>query len=362
MWFLLYLYIFVAAFLLSVVLTHWARKEAVRWNICDHPGERKIHTEPLPLLGGAAIYATLALIVCAHVGIYLLFADKFPLPWLREQIDPFLTRDLLIKGLGIAGGATMMFVLGLVDDIWKVRPLVKLLWQMVAAALLVLCGVRLGLFLENPWLTSIITVGWIVLITNAFNLLDNMDGLSAGVAGLAALIFFVAVFPTGQTFTCLLLLAFAGSVFGFLWHNFHPAKIIMGDAGSLLCGFFMGAISTVSTFYSQDGASKAAVLVPLIVLGVPIFDTLCVIYLRVRAGQSILLGDKRHFSHRLVDVGLSHRDTVIFIYLVTVVAGLGATVLTQIRIIHAGAILAQAVGIFAIVLFLMRVAERRSRE
>jgi len=362
MWSLLYLYIFAASFVLSISLTHLARKAALRWNICDHPGERKIHTEPLPLLGGLAIYATLAIVVGAHLVLYLLLKDRFPFERLREQVDPFLTRDLLIQGGGIAAGATMMFILGLVDDIWRVKPLYKLLWQFAAAILILLCGVRGGLFLESFWLTSIITVGWIVMITNAFNLLDNMDGLSAGVAGLAALIFFVAVFPMDQTFTCLLLLAFAGSVFGFLWHNFHPAKIIMGDAGSLFCGFFMAVIATVSTFYGQEGTSKAALLVPLIVLGVPIFDTLCVIYFRLRAGQSILLGDKRHFSHRLMDLGLSQRDTVIFIYLVTVVAGLGATVLTQIRPIHAGAILAQAIGIFAIVLFLMRIAERRSRE
>jgi UDP-GlcNAc:undecaprenyl-phosphate GlcNAc-1-phosphate transferase len=265
-----------------------------------------------------------------------------------------------MKLLGLFGGAVIVFILGLVDDVRHLSPGLKLFGQIVAGLVLVLSGIRLELFIPNAILGGILTVFWIVLMTNSMNLLDNMDGLAAGVTGIAAMIFFLAVAPLGQTFTSVMFLMVAGTMAGFLFYNFSPAVVYMGDAGSMLCGYMLASLAVLGTFYEPGSSpTRIAVIIPLLALGVPLFDTLSVIYIRMKNGESIIRGDKRHFSHRLVQFGMTERQAVVFIYLVAVVVGLGATLLSTLGVVGVVIVIAQAVGVFAIVGLLMASSRRR---
>jgi UDP-GlcNAc:undecaprenyl-phosphate GlcNAc-1-phosphate transferase len=247
----------------------------------------------------------------------------------------------------------VIFLVGLVDDVRHLNPGVKLFGQIVAGLVLVLSGIRLELFIPNALIGGILTIFWIVLMTNSMNLLDNMDGLAAGVAAIAAGIFFLSVAPIGQTFTSVMFLMVAGTMVGFLFYNFKPATIFMGDAGSMLCGYMLASLAVLGTFYTPSSPTRVAVVTPVLALGVPLFDTLGVIYIRMKNRESIIRGDKRHFSHRLVDAGMSQKEAVIFIYLVAAVVGLGATLLSGLRTTGVATVIVQAVGLFAIVSLLM---------
>lgn len=361
MWLLTYTCVFVVSTLVSTVLTLVARAVSVKLRIYDHPGERKLQDKPMPMLGGAAMLATYILVTGVSLLVLHVF-DGSPVAhaWAREQIVAFLGSAVYAKLLGLLAGAVIIFVVGLVDDVRHLGPALKLLGQVVAGLVLVLSGIRLELFIPSAIVGGVLTVFWIVLMTNSMNLLDNMDGLAAGITGIAALMFFLAVAPLGQTFTSVMFLMVAGTMAGFLFHNFNPATIFMGDAGSMLCGYMLASLAVVGTFYDAGSSpTRVAVVVPLLALGVPLFDTLSVIWIRMRSGESIVRGDKRHFSHRLVAFGMTQRQAVVFIYLVSVVVGLGATRLSTLGIAGVATVIAQAVGVFAIVALLMANNNRR---
>jgi len=354
MWYLVYCYIFALSLGVSIILTSLARAAAHRLDIMDHPAAHKAHELPTPLLGGVAIFFTFIGVLVFNLLLLALLPNKFPAAeWITANVFTFLTKGVRWQVVGLLAGGGLIFLLGLLDDIRPLNPYAKLAGQVGAALVTVLSGTRLELFLENAWLTGAVTVLWIVLITNSFNLLDNMDGLCAGIATICALIFFLSVVPLGQTFTAVVLLTFAGATAGFLYHNFSPASIFMGDAGSMFCGYVLSTLSVVSTFYTQDSPTKGAVIVPILVLGVPLFDTLSVICIRMKNRQSIVKGDKRHFSHRLVEGGMTDKQAVVFIYLVSLVVGLGATLLSRMGLVGAITVVVQGIGIFAIIILLM---------
>jgi len=361
MWWLVYICTFVISMVVSAVLTPVARAASVKLRVYDYPGERKLQDKPMPLLGGAAMLATF--IVVTSVSLLVLRVSKgasFAPGWVREEILAFLGSAVYMKLLGLFGGAVIVFILGLVDDVRHLSPGLKLFGQIAAGLVLVLSGIRLELFIPNAVLGGILTVFWIVLMTNSMNLLDNMDGLAAGVTGIAAMVFFLAVAPLGQTFTSVMFLMVAGTMAGFLFYNFSPAVIYMGDAGSMLCGYMLASLAVLGTFYEPGSSpTRIAVIIPLLALGVPLFDTLSVIYIRMKNGESIIRGDKRHFSHRLVQFGMTERQAVVFIYLVAVVVGLGATLLSTLGVVGVVIVIAQAVGVFAIVGLLMASSRRR---
>jgi UDP-GlcNAc:undecaprenyl-phosphate GlcNAc-1-phosphate transferase len=234
--------------------------------------------------------------------------------------------------LTLVVAAGLLHVMGLMDDKHHLGPKLKLVLQFTAAILLAgVGGVRFDFFIPNVWLTTILSVLWIVVIINAFNFLDNMDGLSAGVAVICAAMTLGAAWNSGQVFVSSLLIILIGALCGFLVFNFAPAKIFMGDAGSLLVGLLL-ATATIRTTYYQQNSSEAAwynTLMPLIVLAVPLYDFLSVTILRLLQGKSPFIGDKQHFSHRLVSRGMTRRQAVLTIYLATACTGLGATVLHQ---------------------------------
>lgn len=351
---------------MSMLLTRAFIYLAHRYQIYDMPGHRKIHANPMPRLGGVAIYLSfLAVILLNLLGLYLM-RERFAWPQeLYEHVEHFLLArgGLAFKrALGLLLGSTFIFSLGLLDDLRGLSVRKKLLGQVVGAMIILPFGIKLDLFISNDVLSGLVTVGWVVFITNAFNLLDNMDGLSAGVAVIASLLFFFVVLPLGKNFTGVTLLAFAGSLLGFLRYNFYPARVFMGDSGSMFIGYTLSVLTVLSTFYTIESPTLWPVVMPLLILSVPIFDTLGVIYLRWRQRVSIFEGDTRHISHRLVQLGMSQRAAVCFIYLVALCIGLGSYLLRQLEPKGIVVIFLQTIGIFTIIVLLMMQASRRTRE
>ena len=229
----------------------------------------------------------------------------------------------------VFGLATAVMLMGLADDRVGLGWAPRLGLQVALAIVLVLSGVRITLFpplADSHLLTGALTVFWVVGLTNAFNFLDNMDGLAAGVGLIAAGLFAGAQWAVGSLFVPAVLMALVGALAGFLVHNSSPARLFMGDAGSNFLGFLLGALTVLGTF-TRAGYSRFAVLTPLLVMAVPLYDTASVILIRLREGRSPFRPDRSHFSHRLVDRGLSPVRAVWTIYLVTLAGGLGALLL-----------------------------------
>lgn len=295
-----YLLIFASALAMAVGGTPLIRRVALRWGVLDQPTTRKIHVSPIPLMGGVAIYG-------AFIAAILLFGNRFRL---NELIS-------------ILVGASLMSFLGVWDDRRSLDPLLKLAGQFLAASILVFTGVRVGTF---PWepLNIALTLGWVVVITNSMNLLDNMDGLSGGVAAAAAIYFLLLALMNGQVLVGALSAALVGASLGFLVYNFNPASIFMGDAGSLFLGFVLAAVGIKLRF--PDGLQIVTWMVPVLILGLPLFDTALVIVSRLRRGFNPLATPGRdHASHRLVAMGFTRREAVLVCYLVC--AGLGVIAL-----------------------------------
>jgi UDP-GlcNAc:undecaprenyl-phosphate GlcNAc-1-phosphate transferase len=351
----IYAYTFVATFLLSLFGTFGMRRFAVRLGVLDNPGHRKVHVEPVPLLGGVGIVGAFYLFALAHIiGLALLSLSGNT--WMEQNLLNFLGEDAKIKVAGFLAGGFLIFVVGVVDDVKALSPWVKLIGQIAAASVLVMSGLRIEMFIfSNFWMSAAVTIFWVVLLTNSMNFLDNMDGLCGGVSVIACLSFFLCV-QSDDTLVRVLLMLLAGATGGFLYHNLHPAKIFMGDAGSMFNGYMLATVTVLGTFHVETTPSRIAVAAPLLALSVPLFDTLSVIYIRWRAGQHIMLGDKRHFSHRLVDLGMSHRQAVEFILLVASVVGLGAALLPLLDLGGTLIIIAQTVGVYLLIVLLMRAA------
>ena len=343
----------VYALLASAILTGVVRKLAVAKGFADMPGHRKVHTKPIALGGGIAIYLTVIAplaILCGAVMLMTpelaarLLGDTFAshLPGLKERAPQLLVFVLV---------STILHVTGLVDDRKPLGPKIKLAVQILAALLLATAGhIRFDFFIESYVIKVILSVVWIVIIVNSFNFLDNMDGLSAGIAAIAGSIIMVAAIASGQVFVGCFIAMVVGSLAGFLFYNFNPASIFMGDAGSLLVGLFMAVASVKTTYYTADGAApRYAALMPLIVLAVPLYDFIVVVVIRVLQGKSPFVGDKQHFSHRLTNHGMSQRTAVLTIYLATAVTGLGATILHQVTTVGMVLIFVQTIMILVLI-------------
>lgn len=298
-----YLPIIITAGLLAFIATPLTRILARRVGLVDQPGLRKAHRVPVPLMGGLAMYAALILAFVA-----------------------FGNRAWWYEGLGILGGATLLFLTGLWDDRYGMPVWIKLGAQFVAAACLIAVGVQVRLF-EVWWLDLPITLVWVVGITNAVNLMDNMDGLATGVTAVASAFFFALAALEGQGLVATLAAALFGAAVGFLFYNFAPAVSFMGDAGSLVLGFVLAALGIKIRFIQFPLASTW--MAPIVVLGVLIFDTALVTVSRVRRGRSPFQGGSDHASHRLVQLGLSHARAVLTIYLAALVLGALAISLTR---------------------------------
>ncbi len=248
----------------------------------------------------------------------------------------------------------ILFALGLLDDIKSLSPYSKLIVQFaVAITAAAFADIRVEFFIENKIITTAISAVWIVLIINAFNFLDNMDGASAGIAVIASSILFTAAALSGQVFIGGLAIVFIGTLLGFLIYNFPPAKIFMGDAGSLVTGFFVAMLTLRTTYYHQAQSGQwYVVFMPFLVMAVPLYDFISVTLLRLSQGKSPFIGDTQHFSHRLKRHGLTDAQTVLTLYLATLCTGLGATFLYQVSLAGVILIFTQTIMVLAIIAIL----------
>ena len=347
-----------ASFLISVLLTDVARRAALRWSFLDQPGERKVHSAPVPLMGGVAIWASFYVVILGTFAVLALMSQHGN-DWLLSQFDATFGDNGSVKLAGLLAGGLVIFVLGVVDDLKILSPEVKLAGQIVASLVLVLSGMRIEMFIfRNIWISSALTVLWVVTLTNSLNFLDNMDGLAGGISVIAAFSFFLAVQPFEQYLVRLVLVVFAGAVAGFLYHNLSPARIFMGDAGAMFCGYLLASVAIMGTFHIESTPSPIAVAAPLLALSVPLFDISSVVFIRWRHGESIMKGDKRHFSHRLVKLGMSPRQAVEFIFLVAAVTGLGGALLSRLSQRGVLIVLAQTVGVYLLIVLLMNAGKK----
>ena len=353
MWGWAYLYILTFSIILSLVLTPVARWFAYKAHILDRPSSRKIHSKDMPLLGGLAIFASFNITILLNFFLLLwLYSRKMLPPEISASVPGaiYVTKELLV----ILSCGLLVMLIGLVDDLRKVPARFKLLLQILVGLLLVMLGVKITFFLKDPFSSAIITILWVVGITNAFNLLDNMDGLSTGVALIASMIFFIVSYQAGQSFVSIMLLALGGSLIGFLRYNFYPSTIFMGDSGSLFIGYMMSVLTIKGTYYTVKSPTIMPAIMPVLILAIPIFDTLSVIYIRVRRRQSIFTGDKNHFSHRLCSLGMTQKQAVLFIYLVALAIGSGALLLNSVSVTGSLIILLQSLAIITIIIVLER--------
>ena len=301
-----YLGAFVVSIAMALGLTPLALRIALKRQVLDHPGDYKVQDSPVPYLGGLAI-------VVAFSAAILIATFISP--------PPGGVRELVI----LLGLAVLLSLVGLGDDIKGFPPLFRFVVEIGAAIAIWSSGVGITLF-ENPLADGALTVLWIVGITNAFNLLDNMDGLSAGIAAIASGTFFVLALMNGQTAVAGLAIALCGCALGFLRSNFHPARIYMGDAGSLFFGFMLAVIGVKLRF---EAPREIAFMVPVLVLGVAILDTTLVVTSRLAHRLNPFSGGRDHISHRLVFVGIPVRSAVALIYAAGVALGWLALVMSR---------------------------------
>lgn len=285
-------------------------------NLFDLPGERKMHQHPTPRLGGVVIWLAVVLGTAAGLVAYL--------PHVHYTGKSGL--------IGLLLGSLFLLAVGLWDDLRGISPRGKLIGQIIASLIAILGGVVIPFF-TLPWDGLVVlgmwsvpaTLFWLVGGTNAMNLIDGLDGLASGVALIASAAMMVVAIKLGHPHTAILLSAVTGATLAFLWFNFHPARIFLGDTGSMLLGFILAGAGVVGVLKST---LVLALIIPVLILGVPIFDTLFAIGRRFRAGKPIFQADRGHLHHRLMEFGLSHRKTVLSIYVGCILLSAGALIIT----------------------------------
>ncbi len=311
-----YLSVYLGSAFLALVITPIVIWLSRRLNIADVPGARHMHTKPLSHIGGTAIFLSMIPLTVCVLFLSNVIGDAF--------------RTILLKVVVLLSAATFMFFVGLIDDIRTkgLRARIKFLAQLVAAIAVCAVGIRIRsvavanwLTLDFGWFSWPLTLLWIVGITNAVNLSDGLDGLAAGISAVACGVIAVFAVYIGQPVMAVLMLAMLGSLTGFLFFNFNPARIFMGDCGSMFLGF---TIASSSVLCQAKSSTLVGLALPVVALGVPIFDTLFSMLRRFIERRSMFAPDRRHFHHRLIDLGLNQRHVVITIYAVTFfAAGLG---------------------------------------
>lgn len=305
-----YVVAFIVALAVAYLITPTIKDLAVKAGAMDAPDARKVHTKPIPRMGGLAIYLGFVLAVIASMHI---------------------NREVM----GLLLGGTVILIVGIVDDLKQLSPKVKLAGQILAAIVLVLFDIRIE-WITNPfgdmlyleYFSVPLTLLWVVGLTNTVNLIDGLDGLAAGVSTIAAITILLVALQQNFLTVAILMAALAGSALGFLQHNFNPAEIFMGDTGSMFLGYMLAAVSVTGTVKS---AATIALIVPIVALGLPIMDTAFAIMRRYRNGRPIFKPDKGHLHHRLLAMGLSQKQAVLLMYVISACLGLSAIALTEVN-------------------------------
>jgi UDP-GlcNAc:undecaprenyl-phosphate GlcNAc-1-phosphate transferase len=361
------------SFLVALIATYVVRANAARWGLIDQPGERKVHVTPTPRGGGLAIWlGVVGTFAAAHLVLLLVQTNSE----LKSQLPDFIQPH--IAGIAaqspklwvLLAAGSLLTLLGLMDDrgglSWQLRLLVE--FAVAGLCVWLVPNLQLTAFIDAPLITGGLSVLWIVALINSFNMLDNMDGLSAGVAAIAAsmLAAVMLLAPDPQTqqpqlFVAGLLLVLVGGLLGFLWHNRPPAKIFMGDSGAYFVGFMIAAATLLASYTGYQGERRHAILAPLCVMAVPLYDMATVILIRLRAARSPFEADKNHFSHRLTDLGLTKGQAVLTIYLLTATCGIGALLLHRVDTVGAVLIMLLIGCVLSLVAILETTARRRIR-
>ncbi len=351
------------------------RAIAPRAGLIDRPASRKVHDDPTPLGGGLAIW--LGVVAPFAVGNFVAWwllsggAAVLDNSQLKELIGSYLKHlpGYLEKAdtlWVILGSGTVLMLVGLADDRWNLGWKVRLGVQFAVAAICVWWqGWQLTAFINVALVTGILSIIWIVAMINSFNMLDNMDGLSGGVATIAAAMLGAVMLSTRedagdpQYFVGGFLFVIVGAILGFLIHNRPPARIFMGDAGSYFVGFCIAIATLLATYTGYHSKNQLAVLAPVCVMAVPMYDMITVLWIRIREGRSPFQADKSHFSHRLVDLGLTKGQAVLTIYLLTATCGFGALLLRQVTSVGAVVIIMMILCILALIAILETTARRK---
>ncbi|MEE8703992.1 MAG: MraY family glycosyltransferase [Olsenella sp.] len=352
-WWLPFVAVFAASFLVTLATTPVARRIAWRLRAVDYPAARRVNKRPVPRMGGIAVICGLvAGELVQALGVTYLGWPRVFVPSARQTVNYWL---LFLSFL-------VIFVTGLVDDKFTLTPRQKLLGQVVASVIAVASGLAID-EIVNPLQNSVIhlgiaampiTVVFLVAYTNIFNLIDGLDGLASGIACIAGLTMWIVSTISGRLDAAVLAIMIAGTTLAFLRYNFNPASIFLGDSGALLIGFALGTVSLLSV---SRVAGLTAIIIPLVVAGIPIIDTFSAIVRRGRAHVSIGHADKGHIHHRLMSVGLGQRQTALVIYAWTAALCVGSVVMTQVEVFPRVCIfvaLVVASGVFASRLRLFR--------
>jgi len=332
--FMTYALIFFSGLVLSLILTWYVRALAHAHGWLEPPQlDRHVHTIPVPRIGGVAIYVSFTVVVVAALLAQRGLGPSF-LPSIKSSF-------------ALLGSALIIFLLGLLDDLYGVGPHGKFLVQAVAATILFIGGFgihRLDLISSGKILQSFIglplTILWVLLITNAFNLIDGLDGLAAGSALFSTIVVFILSLVVPNPLVTCLAIALAGSILGFLRFNFHPASIFLGDSGSLFIGFMLSAMALAG---SQKAPTMVAVAIPVVALGLPILDVVLAVVRRFLGGKPLFGGDRQHIHHKLLKRGLTQRKTVLILYAVS--AGFG---FLSLILLHQGTAIALVLAVIGI--------------
>jgi UDP-GlcNAc:undecaprenyl-phosphate GlcNAc-1-phosphate transferase len=314
------LLIAIISFIISLVLTFLVRKYSRLYGFVAKPKADRWHKKPTALMGGVSIFLTTVI-------VYLVFVPKTPQAWV------------------VLTGSTFLFAIGLLDDLLNIKPYQKLIGQFIGAAIVIVYGLVLP-WTNFPIINIGLTIFWIIGITNAINLLDNMDGLAAGISAIAAFTLAIVLGINGQSVELLLICGFIGALIGFLIFNFNPASIFMGDAGSMLIGYFLATSVLLNEVGGRSRSILTVLAIPALILFVPIFDTTFVTILRKISGRKASQGGRDHTSHRLVALGLSERKAVLMLYGFAILAGVVSLAMRQITATQSLAIL----GLFTLTL------------
>lgn len=320
-----YIVTFLIALVVTYLVTPGVKRFAVHAGAMDNPDARKVHRQMIPRLGG--------------LGIYIGFL-----------VSVFYNIPLTSEVIGLLLGATVIVAVGVWDDICQIPAKVKLAGQVLAAFVLVACGIQVD-WLMNPfgdyiylsnWISVPLTIFWVVGFTNMVNLIDGLDGLAAGVASIAAISVSLIAYQMGQWVCAAITVAMAGAAVGFLQHNFNPARIFMGDTGSMFLGYILAAVSVMGVMKT---AATVSLIVPVIALGLPIMDTAMAIVRRYIRGVPIFSPDKDHLHHRLLEHGLSQKQVVLMMYAITAFLAILALLVVRLNWMVGSTMVAITVGI-----------------
>ncbi|MHB8072580.1 glycosyltransferase family 4 protein [Desulfosporosinus fructosivorans] len=339
-----YLLTFLMALLIAVIATPVSMKLADRWGAIAYPGGRHVHKKPIPRLGGLALYAAF-------------WSAALIIQWWDKSFTMDASTIIQIWGLFI--GSTIIVMVGIWDDTRGMRPLVKLFWQIAAASVLLAFGFSMNI-ISLPFINPvdfqqlglgaiglILMLFWVVGLVNTVNVSDGLDGLAAGICFIVAILLFWSANRIGQLPAAHLTLALAGALLGFLFFNFPPARVFMGDSGSMFLGYIIGGISIMGLLKT---ATILGLVFPLLVLGMPVTDLTFAIIRRKLRGQSMATADRGHLHHRLLDAGLSQRTAVLSMYGISACFGVAAVLGAKGQWIWA---LAMLIVVFALLIIIL---------